>query len=602
MSNITLRQDLGNTEPRSANVIVKNSGLSNIELDNNFNNINNTVENNSGNIEILFNTVSTVYDQANNALLAANNSALAVIAYDQANSATTIAQSAYDQANTATNNAGNAFNQANTALSTAQYAYNNSNTKFSSSGGSISGNVQIDGTLTVSGNVVTVSANNLSIQDNMIYLNEGTSGNSNPDLGFAGAYRDPEYHHAGFFRDASDGIWKVFDNYKPEPDASVWIDTSNNTFRIANFQANSVFFGKITTSSTELVANLNSNFVGGLDVSYTISAFNQANNALITAQSAYGQANTATTNAGNAFNQANTANINAADASFLTSGTVQTARLGSGTANASTYLAGDNSWKPIGLTNIPNSSLANSSVTINGTAISLGSSGTVTAAAGTLTGTTLNSTVVTSSLTSVGTVTSGTWSGSFGAVSGANLTTLNASNLSSGTVATARLGSGTASSTTYLRGDSTWQTVSGFSTTDDTITDATYYPVIATTAGGSTAKTSSTKLYFNPSTGTLSSTKFNSLSDLKFKENVKSIESALQIVNEINPVEFTWKDNGNVSYGFIAQELEEILPAVVTTEEHKSVDYNSIIAVLTKSIQELSEELQKLKEYIQLEK
>ena len=38
-------------------------------------------------------------------------------------------------------------------------------------------------------------------------------------------------------------------------------------------------------------------------------------------------------------------------------------------------------------------------------------------------------------------------------LSGANLTTLNASNLSSGTVATARLGSGTASSSTFLRGD-----------------------------------------------------------------------------------------------------------------------------------------------------
>ena len=45
-------------------------------------------------------------------------------------------------------------------------------------------------------------------------------------------------------------------------------------------------------------------------------------------------------------------------------------------------------------------------------------------------------------------------------LSGANLTTLNASNLSSGTVATARLGSGTASSSTFLRGDSSWQTVS----------------------------------------------------------------------------------------------------------------------------------------------
>lgn len=50
------------------------------------------------------------------------------------------------------------------------------------------------------------------------------------------------------------------------------------------------------------------------------------------------------------------------------------------------------------------------------------------------------------------------------AASGANLTSLNASNLASGTVGTARLAtSGTASSSTYLRGDQTWAAVAGYS-------------------------------------------------------------------------------------------------------------------------------------------
>jgi len=53
---------------------------------------------------------------------------------------------------------------------------------------------------------------------------------------------------------------------------------------------------------------------------------------------------------------------------------------------------------------IDNAQLAYSSITINGTSISLGNSDTITAAAATLTGTTLNSTVITSSLTSVGTL------------------------------------------------------------------------------------------------------------------------------------------------------------------------------------------------------
>ena len=57
-----------------------------------------------------------------------------------------------------------------------------------------------------------------------------------------------------------------------------------------------------------------------------------------------------------------------------------------------------------------------------------------------------------------GVTTSTTFSGAFSG-SGANITAINASNLGSGTVPTARLGSGTASSSTFLRGDSTFQTV-----------------------------------------------------------------------------------------------------------------------------------------------
>ena len=51
--------------------------------------------------------------------------------------------------------------------------------------------------------------------------------------------------------------------------------------------------------------------------------------------------------------------------------------------------------------------------------------------------------------------------GTLPAISGANLTNLNASAIASGTVPTARLGSGTANSSTFLAGDSTFKTVTG---------------------------------------------------------------------------------------------------------------------------------------------
>ena len=85
---------------------------------------------------------------------------------------------------------------------------------------------------------------------------------------------------------------------------------------------------------------------------------------------------------------------------------------------------------------IANNKLTNSSVTVNGTTISLGASGTVTSAAGTLTGTILASNVLASSLTSVGTLTnltvtnpiSGSVSGNAGTVTNGVYTTGSYSN------------------------------------------------------------------------------------------------------------------------------------------------------------------------------
>lgn len=103
-------------------------------------------------------------------------------------------------------------------------------------------NLVISQNLVVYGNTTYLAGNNVSFVDNMIYLNSNST-NSNPDLGFAGNYNDGTYAHAGFFRDHTSGIWKVYDGYKPEPDAAVNIDQTNTSFRVATFQANNVRLG-----------------------------------------------------------------------------------------------------------------------------------------------------------------------------------------------------------------------------------------------------------------------------------------------------------------------------------------------------------------------
>lgn len=83
-------------------------------------------------------------------------------------------------------------------------------------------------------------------------------------------------------------------------------------------------------------------------------------------------------------------------------------------------------------------------------------------------------------------------------------------------------------------------------------------------------------------------------SDIAFKKNVADIEYGLSTVLDLQPRKYQMKvDNAN-DIGFIAQEIETIIPEIVHTNAnngYKSLDYGAITAVLVKAIQELSAKL-----------
>ena len=99
------------------------------------------------------------------------------------------------------------------------------------------------------------------------------------------------------------------------------------------------------------------------------------------------------------------------------------------------------------------------------------------------------------------------------------------------------------------------------------------------------------------STGTLNSTDYNTFSDLILKENIKPIENSLEILKQINPVQFNWKDSGKTSFGIIAQEIEAILPNLVDTNENglKTVSYLQLIAFLIDAIKKQQEQIDELR-------
>jgi hypothetical protein len=99
--------------------------------------------------------------------------------------------------------------------------------------------------------------------------------------------------------------------------------------------------------------------------------------------------------------------------------------------------------------------------------------------------------------------------------------------------------------------------------------------------------------------GTVTATDFNSVSDMTLKENIQPIHNAQDILSQINPVSFQWKDtdDNKLSYGVVAQEIEKVLPEIVNTNGSgvKSVAYIQLIALLIDAVKTLNKEVQELK-------
>lgn len=203
------------------------------------------------------------------------------------------------------------------------------------------GNITVSGNLYVGSNVNIIGSNVVSYVDAMIYLNANNT-IANPDIGFAANYNDGTYQHTGFFRDASDGIWKVYDSYLPEPDANTYIDTTNTSFHLANFQANNLIAGN--TSSVWFRANtsgvyVNSTLIGNATGPYGKTEANlNVNNATY----AYGktEANLNVNNATYAYGKTE-GNLNVNNATTAYSKTEGNLNVNSAlTSNNSSYLGG----------------------------------------------------------------------------------------------------------------------------------------------------------------------------------------------------------------------------------------------------------------------
>jgi len=116
-----------------------------------------------------------------------------------------------------------------------------------------------------------------------------------------------------------------------------------------------------------------------------------------------------------------------------------------------------------------------------------------------------------------------------------------------------------------------------------------------------------TGYYLNPD-GTSNLNVVNAISflyssDETLKENVKTLSDSLENILKIDGVSFDWKEDGKSDIGFIAQEVEDVYPELVSINEEtglKSLDYAGLIAPLLEAVKEQQREIEDLRNEVEL--
>ena len=105
-----------------------------------------------------------------------------------------------------------------------------------------------------------------------------------------------------------------------------------------------------------------------------------------------------------------------------------------------------------------------------------------------------------------------------------------------------------------------------------------------------------TNLYANPSTGQITATSFYASSDLRLKENIKDYTPDKSIL-DLPIVEFDFKESKSHQIGCIAQDLQNLFPELVNTNEngYLTIAENKLVYLCILEIKKLKAELEALK-------
>ena len=169
--------------------------------------------------------------------------------------------------------------------------------------------------------------------------------------------------------------------------------------------------------------------------------------------------------------------------------------------------------------------------------------------------------------------------------------------------------SGSGTSSTFISGNFIGApTLTATNSSVTTTNAATLYISAAPTASTNQTITNGYALYVAAGTARFASMTTNEqvvTSDRKLKTNIITIDNSLEKVNKMRGVYFDWKDkekyNNRKQIGFIAQEVEEVVPELVSNGDPgtKAVNYAQTVALLLEAVKEQNKIIEELRKDVE---
>jgi len=90
-----------------------------------------------------------------------------------------------------------------------------------------------------------------------------------------------------------------------------------------------------------------------------------------------------------------------------------------------------------------------------------------------------------------------------------------------------------------------------------------------------------------------------SRSSSRWKENVRPIDDALALVEQLRGVRYDWRESGAADVGVIAEEVADVLPELVSVDDGgraSGVHYGKLVSVLIEALKDQQDELEAARE------